>query len=220
MGTSFAGVHVPVLEMLIRAAWPQSGSEMASAPANDAIQRANQLPDSAGSLNPLHTLIEAILDRHHAYLKTELPELEQMIEELCRGDAPNYRAKATELLRVFARFRRELESHMKREEVTLFPLIRRLEIAFVQKQPLPQNSFGPLSNAIAFMNEDHDFEDKLLRMMSELTNGYESPTDASPKYTELMGRLNLLADDMESHVQIEDEVLFPQAVLIEETRIV
>lgn len=109
---------------------------------------------------------------------------------------------------------------MKREEVTLFPLIRRLEIAFVQKQPLPQNSFGPLSNAIAFMNEDHDFEDRLLHMMSELTHGYESPADASPKYTELMRRLRRLAADMKCHVQIEDEVLFPQAVLIEESQIV
>ena len=209
-----------VLEMLIRAAWPQSGSEMASAPANDAIQRANQILDSATGPNPLHALIETILDRHHAYLKTELPELEQMIGELCYEDASGYRTKAAALLRIFARFRRELESHMKREEVTLFPLIRRLEIAFVQKQPLPQNSFGPLSNAIAFMNEDHDFEDRLLRMMSELTNGYESPADASPKYTELMRRLRRLAADMQCHVQIEDEVLFPQAVLIEESQMV
>lgn len=209
-----------VLEMLLRAAWPQSGSEMASAPANDAISRANQLPDLAEGLNPLHALIETILDRHHAYLKTELPELEQMISELCREHASVYCAKATALLNIFARFRRELESHMKREEVTLFPLIRRLETAFVQKQPVPENSFGPLSNAIAFMNEDHDFEDKLLHMMSESTSGYESPADAPPRYAELMRRLRLLADDMERHVHLEDKLLFPQAVLIEESQMV
>jgi iron-sulfur cluster repair protein YtfE (RIC family) len=52
-----------------------------------------------------------------------------------------------------------------------------------------------------------------------LTSGYESPMDAPPKYTELMRRLRLLADDMESHVHIEDKLLFPQAVLIEESHI-
>jgi regulator of cell morphogenesis and NO signaling len=171
----------------------------------------------ASSAEPLHLLIATILDRHHTYLKHELPAIEALISELAHLHQGGAERVAMALLPIFLRFRRELEAHMVREETTLFPLIQRLEIAAAAGRPLPQNSFGPLSNAIAFMNEDHDFERSLLEKMAEITGSYKSPQDAPADYATLMNRLRHLVDDMDEHVHIEDEVLFPKAVRLEES---
>jgi regulator of cell morphogenesis and NO signaling len=171
----------------------------------------------ASPAEPLHVLITTILDRHHSYLRRELPAIETLISELARLEPGGTERVASALLPIFLRFKRELEAHMRREETTLFPLIQRLEAAAAAGQPLPQNSFGPLSNAIAFMNEDHDFERSLLKRMAEITGSYESPQDAPANYATLMDRFRYLVADMDEHVHIEDEVLFPNAVRLEES---
>lgn len=127
-----------------------------------------------------------------------------------------FRQTASALLPLFLRFRVELEAHMKREEITLFPLIERLEKAIAAGQPVPHNSFGPLSNAIQFMNEDHDFENKLLSMMADISHGFVCSPEATSSYAALMNRLQALKLDMDAHVRKEDEVLFPEAIRLEE----
>lgn len=163
----------------------------------------------------LHRLIATIVQRHHGYLKRELPAIEALIAEAARVEISGFQRTAASLLPLFLRFRRELESHMRREEVTLFPLIERLEAAVAAGQPAPRNSFGPLGNAIAFMDEDHEFSHKLLHRMTEMTCNYASPPDASEQYAMAMNRLHGVAIDMDEHVQIEDQVLFPRAMLME-----
>lgn len=164
----------------------------------------------------LRALIAIIIDQHHAYLKHELPALENLLAEVVQTGPRVFCQIAAALLPVFLRFRRELEAHMKREEVTLFPLIGRIEVAVAQARTLPRNSFGPLSNAIQFMNEDHDFENRLLGMMMEISEGFAAPAEAPAEYALAMSRLQALAVDLKEHVRKEDEVLFPQAVLIED----
>lgn len=164
----------------------------------------------------LRNLIASILARHHEYLKHELPGIEAGMTEAARIESGTYRQLAGAMLPLLVRFRQELEGHMKREELNLFPLIERLECAFASRQPAPRNSFGPLSNAIQFMNEDHDFENSLLDKMAEISHGFAAPPDAHSTYTNLMTRLQALKLDLEEHTRKEDEILFPAAIRLEE----
>lgn len=164
----------------------------------------------------LRVLIAVILDQHHAYLKRELPTIETLLTEAADSGSEAFCKTAATLFPVFLRFRREMEAHMKREEVTLFPLIGQMEAAVVQGRPAPRNSFGPLGNAIQFMNEDHDFENQLLGIMTEITQGFAAPVGAPAEYALAMSRLRALAIDLKEHVRKEDEVLFPHAIRIED----
>ncbi len=164
----------------------------------------------------LRNLIANILSQHHEYLKRELPGMEAALTEVAQVGSGTYRQQAAEMLPLLVRFRQELEAHMKREELNLFPLIERLERTFAAGQPAPRNSFGPLSNAIQFMNEDHDFENQLLDRMAEMSHGFAAPSDAPADYTKLMIRLQALKVDLDEHVRKEDEMLFPAAICLEE----
>lgn len=194
-----------------------AGSGMASSPPNERIIRP-MVHDDAGSAGlALHALIATILNDHHSYLKRELPTLEGLLRGSIRQDTGTFRVTAGRLLPLFVRFRRDLEAHMRREEVTLFPLIERLELAITEGRPAPRNSFGPLSNAIQFMNEDHGFENKLLGMMAGITDGFGCPPGAPDSYAGLMGRLKAMKLDLDEHVRKEDEMLFPETIRLEES---
>ena len=86
--------------------------------------------------------------------------------------------RAWTLVTLFLRFRRELEGHMKREEITRFPFIEQLQVAVAEGTPKPRYSFGSLSNAILFMNEDHEFGHKVLKLMDEISHGFTPGADA------------------------------------------
>lgn len=189
---------------------------MATLPTNDRIVRVKARHGNTDTY-PLHSLIAAILDQHHAYLKNELAALEALLRGNARHGYGSCRATSVSLLPAFLRFRKELEAHMSREEVTLFPLIERLELAIAEGRPAPHNSFGPLSNAIQFMNEDHGFENELLDMMAHITEGFTSPPGASDAYADLMDRLKAMRLDLAEHVRKEDEMLFPATIRLEES---
>jgi len=187
---------------------------MAILPSNNRIVRVVARQGETDS-SPLHSLIATILDQHHAYLKKELAALEAVLKEIGGSGSDSCRGTALSLMPVFLRFRKELEAHMRREEVTLFPLIERLESAVAEGRPAPRNTFGPLHNAIQFMNEDHDFENKLLGMMADITNGFACPPGASAAYAGLMDRLNTMKIDLAEHIRKEDEMLFPETIRLE-----
>ena len=191
------------------------GAEMARVPSNDRLAAAGISHVHGGGADYLHTLIAKILDQHHAYLKHELPALEALLRGIIDLESGTFRARASDLLPLFLRFRKELEGHMGREEVTLFPLIERLEAAIAEGRPAPRNSFGPLANAIQFMNEDHGFENKLLGMMAAITDGFAIPPGTSEGYADLMDRLKAMKLDLAEHIRKEDEMLFPEAIRLE-----
>jgi iron-sulfur cluster repair protein YtfE (RIC family) len=96
--------------------------------------------DAGSAACTLHALIATIL--HHSYLKRELPALEGLLRRSIRQDSGVFRVLAGQLLPLFLRFRRELEAHMRREEVTLFPLIERLELAIAESRPALATRLG------------------------------------------------------------------------------
>jgi regulator of cell morphogenesis and NO signaling len=160
---------------------------------------------------PLRALIVEIINHHHGYLKRELPFIEGSLAHIARTQTDAFCEIAEAMLPAFSRFRRELEAHMRREEVILFPLIEQLERAVASGQTPPRNSFGPLSNAIQFMNEDHDFENKLLDRITEISGGFGGSSSC-----DVVERLRTMRLDLEEHVRKEDERLFPAAIRLEE----
>jgi len=169
------------------------------------------------SAESLRTLIGIIVGQHHAYLKREFPSIEKLLAEIVQRGSGQFCQTASAVFPVFLRFRRELEAHMKREEVTLFPLIDRMEAAIAEGRPVPRNPFGPLSNAIQFMNEDHDFENQLLGIMTEISGGFALPAEAPTNYALAMSSLRAMTIDLTEHVRKEDEVLFPQTIRVEDS---
>jgi len=158
----------------------------------------------------LTELADHIEQTHHAYLKNELPRLEYLVNKVANRHG-SHTPQLVELAQVFNAFKAELESHMQKEEVVLFPICRQLDSATG-----PQHFHcGSVENPIAVMIREHDDAGAALSRMRELTNNYTPPLDACNAYRALFDSLRQLEQDMHRHVHKENSILFPKTAELE-----
>jgi regulator of cell morphogenesis and NO signaling len=178
-----------------------------------AVEVADRPP--AGEDDPaalsLADLCEHIVGVHHAYLRRELPRIDRLLEKVVAAHGERH-PEMRDLQRVVDRFAAELSRHMAKEELILFPAIRRLE----QDRRYPAGPFGSVRNPMAAMEADHDDAGSALAEMRALTSDFTPPADACPTFRALLGALAELEVDMHRHVHKENNVLFPRALRLEE----
>lgn len=163
---------------------------------------------------PLRMLIRHIVDKHHAYLRFELPALDKEITT-----NPEQRPGERELLLVLRRaiqhFQRKLEVQIRKEEVILFPAISDLETTLMSGGSPAESLFGSVANLSRAMEEENNGAAGALHEIRILSNNYTCPPDVSMGLKTLLKRLQILAADAHQHLHLENNILFPRAVRLE-----
>ena len=104
---------------------------------------------------PLDLLVDYIEKTHHRYVEDKTTILTQFLDKLCKVHGGGH----PELFRInelFTAGAGELSQHMKKEELMLFPFIKRMVKTKESNGVLSQPSFGTVSNPIAMMMQEHD----------------------------------------------------------------
>ena len=163
---------------------------------------------------PLPRLIDVIVSTHHGYVRSSMPTIARDLTKL----EEVHSSRHPELSRVSAYFeqvRGDLERHMLKEEQVLFPYVRDLA-----ERPVgcgrTQSPFGTVENPIRMMEREHREVADALRIIRELTRGYTAPEDGCATYAVCMSELHRFERDLHRHVHLENNVLFPAAVAIEQ----
>lgn len=163
---------------------------------------------------PLARLIDFIVSTHHAYVRSSMPIVAGYLTKL----EEVHGSRHPELSRVAAYFdqvRGDLEQHMLKEEQVLFPYVRDLA-----ERPgscaQSQSPFGTIENPIRMMEREHREAADALRIIRELTRLYTAPEDGCITYAICMAKLQRFERDLHRHVHLENNVLFPAAVEIEQ----
>ena len=164
---------------------------------------------------PLFRLMTHIVEKHHAYCRRELDAIEQLLQDVVRAHGEAH-PELRRIQSLFARMGNDLKQHLVKEEQTLFPMIARMEEAHVRSQALPKLSFGTIANPIRMMVLEHDTGNKELDEIRRLSSGYAVPPDGSESYHTLYQKLREFEEDMQRHVHLEDRLLFPRAVSLEQ----
>jgi regulator of cell morphogenesis and NO signaling len=162
---------------------------------------------------PLDVLCDHIVERHHDYLRRELPRLQAMADRVARvhGEHDARLEGVADTLRALAA---ELELHTLKEERVLFPVIRELALG----EGLPLMPFGTLANPIHAMESEHDEAGDGLTRLADLTDDYTPPEWACNTYQALLDGLHDLELDLHEHIHKENNVLFPLAMAEEQRR--
>ncbi len=163
----------------------------------------------------LDSLIDHILTRHHAYLKTELPRLSGMLRKVAEAHGARHGDSLVPLGATFEALKDELESHLMKEEMVLFPLMRRLEAASEAGAAPAPSHCGSIANPIRVMEHEHDSAGRALEQMRAVTGDYAAPEDACNTYRALFGGLKELEADLHQHIHLENNILFPRAAMLE-----
>jgi regulator of cell morphogenesis and NO signaling len=164
---------------------------------------------------PLDELVHHIVKTHHEYLKLELPSLAKRISKVYRVHGARDPQTLGRILEVFRALRQELEMHMRKEEIVLFPFIEQYGVAINQRLPLPPTPFGSIANPIAAMERDHSDAGDALGELRSLTGNYELPSYACSTVKALYDGLQALEADLHIHIHLENNILFPRAIALE-----
>jgi len=148
------------------------------------------LPESAAELT---TYIEG---RYHVRHREQLPELRNLSAkvETVHAESPDVPAG---LANILSNMIGELEVHMKKEELVLFPAIR-------------QGHGVHMGEPISVMRADHDDHLGEISKIRTLTNDLTLPDNACGSWRRLYSGLQEFLTDIEEHIRIENDVLFPQ----------
>ena len=164
---------------------------------------------------PLRELIDHIVSTHHEFLKLELPRTAHLVRRVVEVHGASDPA-LSQLENVFEALWQELNFHMHKEEMMLFPAIERYVSAARQGRPLPPAPFGSFGNPIAAMEAEHESAGMALRQIRQLTVDYQAPESACPTYCAMLKGLKAIEGDLHIHVHLENNILFPRVIALEQ----
>jgi len=164
---------------------------------------------------PLDLLVDYIEKTHHRYVEEKTGIILQFLNKLCSVHGANH-PELFKINELFTAGAGELSQHMKKEELMLFPYIKRMVKTKESNGVLTQPSFGTVSNPIAMMMQEHDNEGERFREIANLTNDYTAPADGCTTYKVAFAMLNEFEQDLHKHIHLENNILFPKAVILEE----
>lgn len=165
---------------------------------------------------PIDLLADYIEKKHHRYIEETVPSLKQFLDKLCKVHGSNH-PELFEINKEFCASAEELASHMKKEELILFPFVRQMVQFANNKDQLAKPGFGTVENPIHVMMQEHDTEGERFRKISELSNNYTMPEDGCTTYRVAFSMLKEFELDLHLHIHLENNILFPQAVEMEKT---
>lgn len=160
-------------------------------------------------------LLDYILDKHHTYTKQELKQLPELMEKVVSRHGEHH-PSLFELQHLFQGICYDLQPHMNKEEMVLFPYIENLERKYSKQIMASSPSFGTVLNPIRMMRSEHEAVGELLTKMRTVTNDYFLPNWACPSFKALYHRLAELESDLHQHIHLENNLLFPRAIELEQ----
>ena len=163
---------------------------------------------------PLDLLANYIVRIHHQYVRDKTSMLLQFLDKLCRVHGDRH-PELFEINRIFNESARDLASHFQKEENVLFPFIESLVRAQQSGEPLGEIHFGTVENPIAMMMHEHSVEGDRFEEIVKLTNGYTPPADACNTYKVTYAMLQEFEKDLNRHIHLENNILFPKAIALE-----
>lgn len=181
----------------------------------DEVQRQTNNDNTDFKSWPLDLLADYIEKKHHRYVEERIPVLKQYLTKLCKVHGERH-PELHEINEHFNASAGELAMHMKKEELLLFPWVRKMVNAKQKNEALGQPHFGTVKNPIAMMMQEHENEGERFRLIAELTDDYNPPADACNTYRVAFSLLKEFEEDLHRHIHLENNILFPEAEILEQ----
>lgn len=158
-------------------------------------------------------LVDYIVGNHHRYVRETAPTILAHAKKVARvhGD---HRPETVRIAELFEGVVRELDQHMQKEEGILFPAIKR--IAGGAGSAPAAMPFGSIRNPIRMMEMEHQDAGNDMAEIRQLSHDFTPPEDACMTYRVLYQELHAFEQDLHQHVHLENNILFPKAVELEQ----
>lgn len=163
---------------------------------------------------PIDLLADYIEKKHHRYVVEKSAEIQPYLDKICSVHGERH-PELFEINKQFAAGAGMLAQHMKKEELIVFPFIRKMTKADLAGTKLEVPPFGSVENPINTMMAEHTTEGDRFREIEKLSDNYTPPIDACNTYRVTFGLLKEFEADLHLHIHLENNILFPKAIALE-----
>lgn len=167
------------------------------------IDEINELPNhNQGNINVKYldaaSLIQYIQSRYHETMREEFKNLSPYVTKIAKVHGPNH-PFLIQLQDLYRQYLDGMLEHMAQEDEHDFPALIKLSRG---------EQVDHSSDIIQSLVDDHTQTGQLLEDMRELTNQYQSPSEACQTWRLVYHRLENLERETHEHVHLENHVLF------------
>lgn len=160
----------------------------------------------------METLLHYIVDQHHHYVRSMAPVIAQHITKVARVHGERH-PETIRVAHLFDKVREDLEEHLEKEEQILFPYIRTL----IHSDGVPQDApFASVAMPVRNMMIEHEMAGDDMEQIRILTHDFAPPADACTTYRIAYQELEAFEQDLHKHVHLENNILFPKAIKLEQ----
>ncbi len=157
-------------------------------------------------------LIDYIINTHHNYVRRMLPTIQAHAAKVAQVHGDNH-PETRDIAAIYMEVKQELESHLMKEEQMLFPFIRKL-VEMADGDGSAWN--GSVQQPISVMEYEHDNAGLAFDRMRKLSSDFTPPEEACTTYRLLYRELAEFERDLHMHIHLENNVLHPRAIKLEE----
>jgi regulator of cell morphogenesis and NO signaling len=160
-------------------------------------------------------LTDHIIQTHHTYVNQAITQILPLAQKVVQ----EHGEKHTELVNIqslFQQLSNEMLLHMKKEELVLFPYIKKLFRIESDGKAINKSDFGSIKSPISVMETEHETAGIMLTRLSKLSNNYSPPDDACNTFQSFFAKLKEFEVDLHMHVHLENNILHPKAIALEQ----
>lgn len=182
----------------------------------DKLKDASALPnDETADFQswPLNLLANHIEIRYHGLIRERVPLIRQLLQRMVEVYGA-FEPKLRKVKALFDQSSAELLAHLQREELIIFPFIRKIASGR-SKQLLLGSAFQSVRETIFTLMKEHGQEGDCLEEIRSLANNYIPPQHACDTYRLAFALLREFEANMQQHIHLEEDILFPGAINLE-----
>lgn len=189
-------------------------SEIISALQNVLIKTDQQVDIQDFDHWSLDRLADYIEKKHHKYITEQITIIEPYLKKIKEVHGEKH-PELSIIEGLFKQSAGELTMHMKKEELMLFPFIKRMAKAKSDNLTIQRPGFGSIKNPIDVMMMEHLNEGDVFKEINTLSDGFKVPEDGCNTYGLTLYLLKLFEQDLHIHLHLENNILFPKAIELE-----
>ena len=163
---------------------------------------------------PIDLVIEYLKHAHYLFIKSRLPYITTLVADLPEN-APTYEGIVKDLKFVFPLFVEDFIHHIHEEEDNLFRYVMLLKNVTCNRYNPSQVYYEMEKYSIQQHAINHDVHDDEMKGIRNITNDYHLEGDAPLHIKVVYSELESFEKSLITHARIEDEILFPKALMLE-----
>jgi regulator of cell morphogenesis and NO signaling len=163
----------------------------------------------------LDFLVDYIVNTHHRYIRKQLPDITTYANKVMEVHGEKH-PELIEINQLIKEVDSKFIDHLKREEKVLFPYIKELARAGKNTQPPQATHFNSIQDVVENHEKEHQGVGENLNIIRKLTSNYTLPEDSCASYNLLYRMLDEFEEDIQLHIHLENNILFPKAIELEQ----